>query len=82
MNHHLRRDSKQFVEDNTKTFYSIEIISLEGFQQILIYLLSRIFHLRVTSQTKTMKDIINNVNDVLEVIYQKGPFKMKGKISD
>ena len=37
MTHHLRRDSKQFVEDNTKTFYGIKTIPFEGFQQILIY---------------------------------------------
>ena len=37
------------------------------------------FYLRATSQTKTIKDIVSDVNNELEVIYQKGPFKMKKK---
>ena len=35
--------------------------------------------MRATSQTKTIKDIVSDVNNELEVIYQKGPFKMKKK---
>ena len=79
--HHLRRDSKQFFEDNTKTFCGIKIIPLEGFHGLQlpanVDILSRIFYLRATSQTKTIKDKVNDVNDKLEVIYQKGLFKMK-----
>ena len=83
MTHHLRRDSKQFFEDNTKTFCGIKIIPLECFHGLQlptnIDILSRIFYLRATSQTKTIKDIVSDVNNELEVIYQKGPFKMKKK---
>ena len=83
MTHHLRRDSKQFFEDDTKTFCGIKIIPLECFNGLQlttnIDILSRIFHLRATSQTKTIKDIVSDVNNELEVIYQKGPFKMKKK---
>ena len=83
MTHHLRRDSKQFVEDNTKTFCGIKIIPLEGFHGLQlptnIDILSRISYLRATSQTKTIKDIVSDDNNELEVIYQKSPFKMKKK---
>ena len=79
MTHHLRRDSKQFFEDNTKTFECFHGLQLPT----NIDILSRIFYLRATSQTKTIKDKVNDVNDKLEVIYQKGLFKMKKKkISD
>ena len=54
MTHHLRRDSKQFVEHNTKTFCGIKIIPLEGFHGLQlpsnIATLSRIFYSRATSQ--------------------------------
>ena len=90
MTHHLRKDSKQatflkqqFVEEHTKTFCGIKIIPLECFHGLQlptnIDVLSRIFHMRATSPMKTIKDIVNDVNNELETIYQKGPFKMKGK---
>ena len=90
MTHHLRKDSKQatflkqqFVEEYTKTFCGIKIIPLECFHGLQlptnIDVLSRIFHLRATSPMKTIKDIVNDVNNELETIYQKGPSKMKGK---
>ena len=73
MTHHLRRNSKQFFEDDTKTFECFHGLQLPT----NIDILSRIFYLRATSQTKTIKDIVSDVNNELEVIYQKGPFKMK-----
>ena len=51
MTHHLRRDSKQFVEDNTKTFCGIKIIPLEGFHGLQLPT-NMTFYLRATSQTK------------------------------
>ena len=58
----------------------MKIIPLEVFHGLQpptsIDKLSKTFYLRATSQTKTITDIVNDVNDELEVIYQKGPFKL------